>query len=128
MALLVYMQLLKPNFFKIGNILIFTKKGHTPTVNIKHQIQRMSNLSKWAAGSGSVLTGLNLKMACDAIGQAEAKLEKNQIFAETLGGLGMAGRSLAYGSLGKRLGRDLYDLSGRKVDLVSVTGVSHVCR
>ena len=132
---------------------ISRKKGRTPTGNISQQVQRMSNLSKLAAGGGVILTGLSLKMACDAVGQADAQQQKNEIFVETLGGMFAGGAygvavyvifaatpvgwvtalvlatgSVAYGSLGKRLGRGLYNLSGQKVDLVSVTGVSHLCR
>ena len=131
---------------------ISRKKGRSPTGNISQQIQRIGNLSKLAAGGGIVLAGLNLKMTCDAIEQAETQLEKNQIFAETLGGiltsgafgavvylvfaatpigwsvaLVLAAGSVAYGSLGKRASRYAYDTWGRKVDLLSKTGVSNIC-
>ena len=131
---------------------ISRKKGRPPTSNISHQINRMNQLSRLAAGSGVILAGVNLKMSCNAIGEANTVQKKNEIFAETLGGLvggGLYGLAVsaiffgtpvgwgvvlvvvaggvAYGVLGKRAGRNLYDTWGRNHDLVTVSGVSRLC-
>jgi len=62
-------------------------KGRVPTKNITQQIGRMGKVAKYAAVGGAVLTAASLGIACGNIANTDSKLEKNQIFVESMGGL-----------------------------------------
>jgi len=122
-------------------------KGRVPTKNITQQIGRMGKVAKYAAVGGGVLTAVNLGLACNDIAHTTSIERKNDILVESVGGVfgGLvtgavillmftpAGwvAALAVGAAGGfAIGKGssfLYDVTGRKIDFASTTGVTNFC-
>lgn len=128
-------------------------KGKIPTVKIDQQISKMASMSKHASKGGVVLSVVGLGIACHSIANTDNKQEKNEIFVESISGfgggiiygavasvfligtpigwvaalaIGIGGAVTGFGA-GKFV-RHLYTTSGSKVDLVSASGVKHICK
>lgn len=132
-------------------IRISKTKGRAPTQNITRQIGRMNRLAKHAARGGVVLSAVSLGLACNEIANTQDTYKKNKILVESLGGLagglitggaillmftpvgwvaalavGVAGAVGGYAA--GTVSSYLYDTYGNKVNIVSATGVSQLCR
>ncbi|MGQ9425214.1 LysM peptidoglycan-binding domain-containing protein [Gilvimarinus sp. F26214L] len=133
---------------------ISRKSGTAPTQPITQQITKMKRVSKIASRGGVALSVVGLGIACHEISQTDDVGMKNEILVESLGGLGggliyglgaaiaialMAtplgwvgtlvigvGGALA-GYAGGKVATQLYDASGRKIDLSGNLGVSTLC-
>lgn len=129
-------------------------RGVAPTAPIGQQLSKLKTTASIAKGGGVVLTGVSLGIACDQIAQAVNTREKNEVFVETAGGVvggviyGLAS-GLAVGLMATPVGwvggliigaggaiagltsgaiaKKVYDISGNKVDFVSMTRVDEVC-
>jgi len=120
---------------------------------IHHQEKRMGSLSKLAAGGGVVLSAVGLGIACNEIANTDNKQKKNEILAESLGGLlggGLFGVGATILFIGTPIGwvaalaigvgtvaashgggaflQNLYTTSGSHIDFASLTSVNTVCR
>lgn len=127
-------------------------KGVRPTAALHQNTQRLSTISKVAARGRTVLTAVNVGMACHQIANAKTDAKKNEILVETaastvvgvLGGaavsffvvatpvgwvaalvLGATTSALSYVSGKSAL--QYYQMSYGESDLASLTGVSQFC-
>lgn len=127
-------------------------KGVRPTAALHGNTQRLSTISKVAARGGTVLTAVNVGMACHQIANAKTNAKKNEILVETaasavvgvMGGaaisffivatpvgwvtalvLGVASSAISYVS-GKAALR-YYHADYGESDLVTLTGVNKFC-
>jgi len=136
-------------------IRISRKKGKKPTKNISQQVKRMGKLSKLASRGGVVLSIAGLGVSCYQIANTEDKAKKNEILAESLGGIagglvygaaatlaivimatpvGWVG-ALVIGIGGALTGagtgyaaKKWYTTSGTNVDFTKITKVNQLCR
>jgi len=125
-------------------------KGRVPTKNITQQISRMGKVAKFAAVGGAVLTAVSLGVACNEIAHTSSIEEKNDILVESVGGVFggivtgaiimlmftpagwvaalVVGATGALGGIAIGKGSSfLYDVTGRKIDFASTTGVTTFC-
>ena len=127
-------------------------KGRVPTHIIKHQANRMINLSRLASKGGVVLSVVGLGVACHEIAKTDDKQQKNEILVESLGGVGggllfgaavtvlIVGTpvgwiaALAIGITGAvtsftsgKVAEHIYSTSGSKIDFVNDLGVNRIC-
>ena len=127
-------------------------KGRAPTHIIKHQANRMRNLSRLASKGGVVLSVVGLGVACHEIASTDDKQQKNEILVESMGGVGggilfgavvtvlLVGTpvgwvaALAIGVTGAvasftsgKVAGHIYTTSGSKVDFVNDLGINRIC-
>ena len=136
-----------------NEVIRIARTGAVPTEPISKEVGRLANLASKAKHGGIVLTGVGVAASCYQIGQTDNRLEKNEIFVETVAsttagvfaGIGVtlflvsnpvgwgtalviaAGTVAASYSAGK-ISQMAYTASGTKVDLVSGLGVDSVCK
>ena len=130
------------------------RQGGVPaTRNIQMHASRLSRMASYGKYGGYVLAGVGVAASCKQIADADSRLEKNEIFVETLmsTGIGTIGGFavgaflvsnpigwgtaivLAAGSVATsygvgKLARFGYTRSGAKVDFVSGLGIDQVCQ
>lgn len=69
---------------KAREVMRISRKGGVPaTVALKKNTDKLAKLSKVAAKGGTVLTAINLGLACEQIARANTKAKKNEILVET---------------------------------------------
>lgn len=131
---------------------ITQQKALPATSRVTANVGKLNNLSKLAKGGGVLLAGMSGAIACNNIGNTEDRQEKNEIFAEFIGGTtgsGIAGLALAVvfattpvgwtaalviggatvaaGWAGGKVGTVLYDKHFNEHDLVANTGLDKWC-
>lgn len=138
-----------------GEVIRISRRGGvSPTVDIDREVRRMTGASKVASRGGIALSVVGLGIACHEIAHTESRDHQNDILVESGGsligglafgfgaGIGLALMATPVGWVGAlvigaggaltgyaagRRAKTLYDLSGRKIDLVEKLGVSHLC-
>ena len=133
-------------------IRINRKKSLPATGRITNNISKLSNLSKLASRGGVILTGVGGAIACENIGNAETREEKNEIFVEFIGGaatstitgvalgvlfattpvgwataLVIGGATVVAGWAGGKVSKNYYDNNFSEVDLVKSTNIDRWC-
>jgi len=133
-------------------ISINRKKGIPATQRITGNVVKLSEFSRLASRSGVILTAVSGAIACDNIGNAETREEKNEIFVEFVGSasvstgagivlgiifattpvgwvaaLAIGGATVAAGWAGGEGLKSLYDRSFDKYDFVAKTGLDKLC-
>lgn len=133
-------------------ISINRKKGIPATSKITTNIGKLSELSKLANHGGVLLTAVGGAVACNNIGNAETREEKNEIFVEFVGGstvsaitgaalgvffvttpvgwaaaLIIGSATAASGWIGGKAIKGLYNQYFQEYDLVNQVGVDKVC-
>lgn len=127
-------------------------KGVRPTAALHQNTRRLSTISKVAARGGTVLTAVNVGMACHQIANAKTDAKKNEILVETaastivgiVGGvaitllivgtpvgwiaaltLGVSSSTASY--IAGKVAVDRYQTLYSDIDIVASTGINKVC-
>ena len=126
--------------------------GVPATRNIQMHANRLAQMSSYGKYGGYLLAGVEVAASCKQIADTGSRLEKNEIFVETIasvgtgwlaGGLALflvsspvgwgtafllaAGTVVASYTIGKTF-RFAYTTYGNKVDLVNGVGVDQICQ
>jgi hypothetical protein len=130
------------------------RSGAVPsTHNITRHADRLKRLASYGRSGGYLLMGVGITASCMQIGDTNSRLEKNEIFVETVAstGIGLLGGALvgvflvsnpvgwgtalvlAAGSTAISystgvLAKTAYTVSGSQMDFVSGLGIDSVCR
>jgi len=127
--------------------------GIPATTNITRYADKITNIGKLSKVGGVVLMGVGVTASCMQIGHAENRLEKNEIFVETLAstisssvtgalvGLYLVSNPVGWGTaivlaagtaaLGYGTGKGLriaYSFGGGRVDFVNGIGIDSICK